>query len=209
MESLDPKALARDLQLRTRREMKFDEFEAGLPDPKSHIMPALADFTIGGIVKKIGDLNPFGKIVSKDDTIWLLDNTAYRSARLKSWEVEYVAAVFERDPHCKVADVVSSIAGTLGLADDAAERATIEERILPFLWDIRMVRIVKLSIQGKDLKMTPTNINGISTEVMKVPSADAASWVTSSVNAPQGANGILDAQTFYAGPEGWGVLSGE
>jgi len=205
----NPAAFAGDMQQRTRKEKHFDEVESRLPDPKSsHLsMPSASDFSIGGIVKKIGDLNPLGKNVSKDDTVWLLDNTAFRHSRLRSWQAEYVAAVFERDPKCKVADIVSSIAETVGLADDAQEKATIEERILPFLWDIRMVRIVKVAVEGKQLKMTPTNINGISTQVLKIPSADKGSMVKSLAKVPQGANGILEAQTFYAGPEGWGIIS--
>lgn len=205
----DPAAFAGDMQQRTRKERKFDEIESRLPDPKStqFSMPGVPNMSLGGIVKIIGDLNPFGKAVSKNDTVWLLDNTAFRTSRLRSWQAEYVAAVFERDPKCKVADIVSGIAESIGLADDAAERDTIEERILPFLWDVRIVRIVKVGIQGKDLKLTPTNINGISTEILKIPNADKGTIVRSVAKVPAGADGILEAQTFYAGPEGWGILS--
>lgn len=207
----NPAAFAGDLQQRTRKEKNFDQVESKLPDPKSapFSMPDVPSFSIGGIVKKVGDWNPFGKAVSKDDTVWLLDNTAFRTSRIRSWQAEYVAAVFERDPKCKVADIVSGIAESIGLADDAKEKDTIEERILPFLWDIRMVRIVKVGIQGKELKLTPTNINGISTEVLKIPSADKGAIVKSSAKVPAGADGILEAQTFYAGPEGWGIISGK
>lgn len=212
-DKFNPAAFAGDMQQRTRKERKFDEFEAGLPDPKSETfkMPPILppSFSVGGLVKKLGDLNPLGKNVSRDDTVWLLDNTAFRSSRLRSWQVEYVAAVFEREPGCKVADIVSGIARSVGLADDAKERDTIEERILPFLWDIRMVRIVKVATQGKEIKMTPTNVNGISTEVLKIPSADKGSLVKSSAKVPRGSKGILEAHTFYAGPEGWGIITGK
>uniref|UniRef100_A0A8H7NLX6 Phosphatidate phosphatase APP1 catalytic domain-containing protein n=1 Tax=Bionectria ochroleuca TaxID=29856 RepID=A0A8H7NLX6_BIOOC len=207
--SKNPAAAASEMQNRTRKEKKFDEFEASLPDPKSpkYEVARASQSGLGSIFKRIGDLNPFGKAVTKDDTVWLLDNTAFRSSRFQPWQAEYVAAVFERDPYCKVADVVSNIAHSVGLADDAAERDTIEERILPFLWDIRMVRIVKLENQGKVVKMTPTNINGISTEVLKVPSADAGRIIKTSAVVPRGANGLLEAKTVYAGPEGWGIIS--
>lgn len=207
----DPAAFAGELQQRTRKERNFEQVESNLPDPKSSnfSMPGVPNMSLGGIIKKIGDINPFGKAVSKDDTVWLLDNTAFRTSRLRSWQAEYVAAVFERDPKCKVADIVSGIAEQVGLADDAKERDNIAERILPFLWDIRMVRIVKVGIQDKDIKLTPTNINGISTEVLKIPSADKGTIARSVAKVPAGANGILEAQTFYAGPEGWGILSGK
>jgi len=211
MATFDPAAFAAEMQTRTRKEARFDEFEAQLPDPKnsSFQTPTPKDNVgfIGGLIRAIGDLNPLGKNVTKDDVVWLLDNTAFRTSRLKSWQAEYVAAVFEMDPHCKVTDIVSRIAEQVGLADDAAERETIAERILPFLWDIRMVRIVKVRTEGKDLKMTPTNVNGISTQVMKIPSADKGTIVQSRAVVPQGVSGILEANTVYAGPKGWAIIS--
>lgn len=210
--SFNPATFAGDMQQRTRKERQFEEFERNLPDPQSESfrMPSIhpPNLSIGGLVRKLGSMNPWGKNVNREDTVWLLDNTAFRSSRLKSWQAEFVVAVFERDPECKVADIVSSIAKSVGLADDARERDTIEERILPFLWDIRMVRIVKVSTLGKELKMTPTNINGISTEVLKIPSEDKGKLVKSQAVVPHGVKGILEAQTVYAGPEGWGIISG-
>lgn len=212
-DKFNPATFAGDMQQRARKEMKFDEFEASLPDPKSKSfkMPGVppSSLSLGGLVKMLGQMNPLGKNVSRDDTVWLLDNTAFRTSRLRSWQAEYVAAVFERDPGCKVADIVSGIAQTVGLADDARERDVIEERILPFLWDIRMVRTVRVATQGKEIKMTPTNVNGISTQVLKVPGADKGSLVKSSAKVPPGANGILEARTFYAGVEGWGIITGQ
>lgn len=209
----NPATLADELQQRARKQMKFDEYEASLPDPKSEPfkMPPLLppSFSFGSLVKKIGDLNPLGKNVSHEDTVWILDNTAFRNSRMRSWQVEYVAAVFERDPCCKVADIVSAIAQSVGLADDARERDIIEERILPFLWDIRMVRIVRVATQGKEIRMTPTNINGISTEVVKIPGAKKGALVRSLAKVPPGTNGILEARTFYAGVEGWGIITGK
>jgi hypothetical protein len=203
-----------EMQLRTRKERKFDEVEAGLPDPKAlskHVSkgakPRLSRFSFGGLVQMVGDANPFGRPVSAGDTVWLLDNTAYRSSR-RVWQAEYVAAVFERDPDCQIADVVSGVARAVGLADDAAERDTIEERLLPFLWDIRLAKIVKVRTQNTDIKLTPTNVNGISSEVINVPTGGFGQLVRSVVKVPGEVDGILEARTYYAGPEGWGIISG-
>ncbi len=205
----NPEAFADDMQQRTRKEQHFEEFETKLPDPKSAAMTILQPngFSIGSIVRKVGDLNPFGKNVGKDDIVWLLDNTAYRTSRLKSWEAEFVAAVFEKEPKVKVADMVASIAEQVGLADDAKERATIHDRLLPFLWDIRMARIVKVDQQSKELKMSPTSINGIATDNLKISKADKGQIIKMSAKTPNGVHGILDAKTTYAGPEGWGIIS--
>jgi Uncharacterized conserved protein (DUF2183) len=211
MANFNPAAVAAEMQNRTRKEAQFDEFEARLPDPRhsSFKIPTPKGDVgiIGGLIRAIGDFNPLGKNVTKNDVVWLLDNTAFRTSRLKSWQAEYVAAVFEKDPYLKVTEIVSGIAEQLGLADDATERDTIEERILPFLWDVRRVRIVKVRTEGRDLKMTPTNINGISSQVMKIPSADKGSIVRSQAVVPQGTSGILEANTVYAGPKGWGIIT--
>lgn len=217
----DPRKKASDMQQRTRSEHKFDDFEKQLPDPKSDafkmakaVVPSY--FGLGGLLKKLGDLNPLGKNVTRDDIVWVLDNTAFDggssdSKKKKSgsgWQAEFVAAVFERDPDCNVADIVASVAHTIGLADDATERDTIRRRILPFLWDVRIVRTVRVATAGADNRLTPTNINGITSQVLGVPAAEAGSTADSKAVVPAGAGGILDAKTFYAGPEGWAIISG-
>lgn len=206
--AFSPAKLASAMQLRTRKEHKFDEVEAGLPDPTAASL-RLSQLSVTNIFDRIGNLNPFGRPVANGDIVWLLDNTAFKHSMLGSWQAEFVAAIFERDPKCKVADIVSGIASSVGLADDAVERKTIEERIMPFLWDVRTARIVKAAHNGKELKLGPTSVNGISTEVLKVSSSDKGSFVKAAANIPQGVDGITQMQTYYAGAEGWGIISGE
>lgn len=212
MASIDfnPAKIASEMQLRTRKQNKFDEFEAGLPDPTApSLRLPVPQLSVGNILTKIGNLNPFGRPVANGDIVWLLDNTAFRHSRLASWQAEFVAAVFERDPKCKVADVVAGIASTIGLADDAVERKTIEKRLMPFLWDIRIARTVMTAHNGKTLKLGPTNVNGIASQAVKVASSDKGELVQAKANVPRGVDGILDMQTYYAGPDGWGIISGE
>lgn len=205
--NFSPAKLAGEMQLRTRKERKFDDVEAGLPDPTT-ASARIPSVSIGGLLTKIGNLNPFGRPVADGDLVWLLDNTAFRHSRLGSWQAEFVAAVFERDARCKVVDIVAGVASAVGLADDAEERKTIEERLMPFLYDIRIARTLKLEHDGKELKLGPTNINGISSQVIKVASNDKGTFVKAKASVPRGVGGILDMQTYYAGPEGWGIISG-
>lgn len=204
-----PSVFANEMQLRTRKARNFDAIEAELPDPRSapfQLPPVSAN--IGGWLTKLGNLNPFGKAVSGRDTVWLLDNTAFKGANGDQWEAEFVAAVFEQDPKCKVVDVVTSLAKTLGLADDAEEKKTIEERLMPFLWDIQVARIVKADHKGKELKLGPTSVNGITTNTLQVSEDEEGSRVQSKAKVPNGVKGILEMQTHYAGEEGWSVISG-
>jgi hypothetical protein len=65
-----------------------------------------------------------------------------------------------------------------------------------------------VNTSGKELRLSQTGINGISTSVVKVPSTKPGSTVKASAVAPAGLQGILDMQMHYAEPEGWSVLSG-
>jgi hypothetical protein len=199
---------ASEMQLRTRKERKFDEIEAGLAEPRPHATSLpLSKPGAGSLFSRLASLLPINRAVSGKDVVWLFDNTAFRHSSFGSWEAEFVVAVFEQDPKCSVVDMVTSIAKTVGLADDAAERATIEERLIPFLWDLRTFTQARVNTSGKELRLSQTGINGISTSVVKVPSTKPGSTVKASAVAPAGLQGILDMQMHYAEPEGWSVLS--
>lgn len=208
-----PSAFANDMQLRTRKIQNFDKVEHDLPDPKNPALQrvdsaALASsINISGWLSRLASLSPFYKAVDGDDIIWLFDNTAYRNPDTGKWEAEFVAAVFEHEPKCRVADVVSSVAKTLGLAEDAAERDTIEERLLPFLWDIQAVRVFRIQHSGRDLRLGPTSINGITTNTLEVAKNHKGSLVKAKAQVPRGISGFLEMKTYYAGPDGWAVLS--
>lgn len=202
-------ARARELQDLTRRERKFDEMESQLPDPRlPALQSAFAIPTADKLLSYLGSRNPLGRPVTDDDVVWLLDNTAFKASRFGGWQAEFVAAVFEQEPKCKVIDMVTSIAEKLGLADDAEERNTIEERLLPFLWDVRPARQVRVVHQGKEITLGPTGRNGISTDVVKVHEQSSGTAVKSSAAVPRGATGVLDMKTYFAAPEGWAILSG-
>lgn len=197
------------MQRRTRKERNFDEVEASLPNPGApafQVQTSLYE-KVTGWMSRYSSVSHFGKQVGGDDVLWLFDNTAYRSPTTGEWEAEFVAAVFEPDIKCRLADVVSSVAKTLGLADDAEERDTIEERLIPFLWDIQTVRVFKLNHLGRDLNMGPTSFNGITADTVRVKAQKPGHFVTAKARVPPTVKGYLDMRTFYAGEEGWGIVS--
>ncbi|KAF5651299.1 actin filament organization app1 [Fusarium tjaetaba] len=209
----DPSAFAADMQLRTRKTRNFDKIEHDLPDPKSAAFQKTqatalsAPVNVSAWLSRFAQWNPFGKAVDAGDIVWLMDNTAYRNPETDQWEAEFVAAVFENEPKCRVADIVSGIASTLGLADDAAERDVIEKRIIPFLWDIQAARVFWIEHKKKEIKLGPTSINGITTSVEPLHHAHKGSVVDATALVPQGTQGLHDMQTYYAGPEGWAIIS--
>ncbi|KAK1982510.1 hypothetical protein LZ30DRAFT_759876 [Colletotrichum cereale] len=199
-------AYADEMRKRTRKERGFDEFEAQLPNPRVPTLQS-ALMTASGLLSHLGSYNPWGRPVTDDDIVWLLDNTAYKPSRMGSWQAEFVAAIFEKEPKCAIVDIVQGVAHKLGLADDAEELKTIEERLLPFLWDVQPSKLLRVVHQKKELKLGPSATNGISTDTLKISDQPSGTMVTSSAAVPRGATGLLEMKTFFAAPEGWAILS--
>ncbi|KAI0139305.1 hypothetical protein BJ166DRAFT_543852 [Pestalotiopsis sp. NC0098] len=201
------------MQARTRSERGFVKTESDLSNysgSDSANPPKLATSSkLNDILSYLGSRNPLPRSVSKQDTVWLLDNTAYRNSKTGKWEAEFVSAVFAQHPSCVVIDAVTTVAKEIGLEDNNPEHATIEERILPFLQDIQPGTKVKALYAGSpELVLGPGGRNGISNDIKRLPSShDGSLLVPSYATVPDGANGLLEMKTFFAEPKGWGVIS--
>lgn len=201
-----PSEIANDMQTRTRQHRNFDKIEGQLVDPKNS---AAYQLSISGVLNDLSLWNPFAKAIAKGDIVWLFDNTAFKAAENEEWQAEFIMAVFESEAKCKVADIVSSIAGAVGLADDAEERKTIEQRLMPFLWDIRTARTTTVAQGDLSLKLGPSGFNGIATNVCKLLHHSKGSFTTKKTTLDvEGVDGVLSMQTHFALPEGWGIISG-
>ena len=203
-----PSSFAGAMQLRTRKKNKFDEVESNLPDPRVPRLEASQALSLSGLLTWLGNLNPFGRAVTSDDIVWLLDNTAFQSAprdgsssSSSPWQAEFVTAVFEREAKGRVADMVTSVVRAVGLADDAEQRKTVEKRVMPFLWDVRPARTIT-AVQarpGTQLSLGPTNVNGLSSNVLQVPSSKKGSLLDTSTRLGGGEGAILDMQNVLCG----------
>ncbi|KAK2603959.1 hypothetical protein QQS21_003894 [Conoideocrella luteorostrata] len=205
---INPSNFAGVMQLRTRKEKNFDEIESSLGLAKSSTLPlAQGQSRLTSWLDRLNIFRPFAKPVTDDDIVWLLDNTAYKSPRSGTWQAEFVAAVFEREDKEKLMNMVTGVVRAVGLTDDAAERATVEERVLPFLWDVRPARVISATQQSHLLKLGPSNINGLSSNVLKVSKSKKGSLVKTSTTIGGGLGSIVNMQTYYAGEDGWGIIS--
>lgn len=207
---------AYDMQLRTRKERKFEREESELPSLTQHtsfklLNPLTARSAAGSkltdILSYLGPHNPRPLPIKETDAVWLLDNTAFKGPK-GQWEAEFVAASFAQHPTHTVFDVAGQVAAKLGVPNGDAAFDTIEERIVPFLQDILPGRQVH-ALHGGTTKLTfsPGGRNGISSDIRQLPDAANGTVVTTTAEVPKGANGILKMKTFYAEPEGWAVLS--
>jgi hypothetical protein len=212
------KSAGTDMQIKTRKERRFEETEAGLPGVSQHNASKLPGLVaaklpipskLSDILSYLGSYNPRPQQVTGSDAVWLFDNVAYRGPGGR-WEAEFVAAVLAQDPSCKVADVVSQVAQMAGLSKDAEETATIARRMTPFLMDIQPGRLVNASFgSGPKLKLGPGGRNGISSDIRQLPDGKDGEVVTTTAQVPSGTNGLLEMKTLYAEPEGWAVISGK
>lgn len=215
---------ADDMQQKTRRRSKFPDVEASLlastPSNFKTFRPVqpkrLVSDPVANILSYLGSRNPWPQPVTKDDELWLFDNTAFVTTKKEkdgkethTLNAEFIAAVFSQHPSCTVSDVVVQIADKIGLADDDDAKETIEQRLRPFLMDIQPGKQV-LALYGGEthLKFSSGSRSGISTDVKAIPAAPAGMVVPTTAQVPEGVTGLLQSKTFFADPEGWAVISG-
>lgn len=198
---------ALDMQHRTRKERRFDETERDLPNVSSSSASTSTDKAFN-ILSYLGKKNPFPRSITDKDTLWLLDNTAYRNEKTGKWEAEFITAAFSQDSSCTVIDAVSAVARKIDLDENDPNYPTIEERIRPFLQDIKPgAQVNALHGDNTHLKLGPGGRNGISSDIKSLPGSDGVHHVSTTAKVPKGTDGILHMKTFFAEPQGWAVIS--
>ncbi|OTB04549.1 hypothetical protein M426DRAFT_58361 [Hypoxylon sp. CI-4A] len=197
------------MQQRARQERQFDKIEHDLPN-FSPLASVLNPTDIAyNILSYLGKKNPFPRSITDQDTFWLLDNTAYRNEKTGKWEAEFVSAAFTQNSSCAVIDAVGAIAKNIELDEADPKYSTVETRIRPFIQDIKTGVQVKVLHGGNtSLKLGPGGRNGISSDIKGLPDNKSNELLVSAVaEVPKSADGVLEMKTFYAEPEGWGVIS--
>jgi hypothetical protein len=196
------------MENKTRKERKFADTENDLPNIKM-TPPDNRPSLVTRLLSCLGPWNPVPYQITENDTVWLLDNTAYRSADNK-WQAEFVAAEFNKKTGLEVSTVVAEVAEKLGLGKGDAAEATIQERLIPFVQAVLPGRVVRVDFaRQRELKLGPSGRNGISSDTKALPGFENGEVISSMAKVPQGANGILKMNTVYAEPEGWGLISGK
>lgn len=195
------------MEKKTREQRGFHQTEGAMPNikklPASDNRPSLSS----DILSHLGTWNPLPHDITENDSVWLFDNTAYRSTATGNWEAEIVAAVFDKDTGLEVSTVVADIAEKLGLGKGDAAEETIRDRLMPFMRSILPGRKVDVDFDGETLSLGPGGRNAISSDVKALPSHQDGDIVSSTAQVPQGADGVLTMKTVYAEPEGWAVIS--
>jgi len=199
------------MEKKTRSHRKFHDFESTLPAIKKVPEAEERDSLASNLLSNLGRFNPLPHNITAKDTVWLLDNTAYRNPKTKEWEAEFVAAVFDQSTGLEVSTVVADLAEKLGLGKGDAQEETIRQRLMLFMQNILPGRKVQITVAQKDkLTLGPGGRHAISSDIKPLAATfKGGEIVPSAANVPEGANGVLHMNTVFAEPEGWGVISGK
>lgn len=197
------------LEERMRKERGFNEVEGSMPKTRRSPAPDDRPTLTDKLLSTLGTKNPLSHPISAHDTLWLFDNTAYRTKDSTQWQAEFVASVLDQNTGLEVTAVVADIAEKLGLGKGNKAEATIRHRLMPFMQSLLPGRVAEVKFDGQtDLKLGPGGVNAISSDIKAIPAHSDGDIVTSSAVVPQGTDGILQMKTVYAEPTGWGVISG-
>jgi hypothetical protein len=203
-----------EMERRTRSKQHFQHIESLLPDIKSKTGQA-SDHRPSWpsiLLSCLGPYNPVPQKIGEHDTVWLFDNTAYRSPTTGQWQAEFVVAAFDQNTGVEIDKVVANVAERLGLAsgeqhEDA--KKTIQERLVPFVQSTLPGRLLMAEFaELKRLRLGPGGRNAISSDTRPLPDFEGGKIVTTIADVPPSCTGIKKAKTFYAEPKGWGLISG-
>lgn len=181
------------------------------------------------IFSYLGQRNPFAYDVDPaKEVVWLLDNTAYRPtpffySKCGPWQAEFRAAYFKRGTANDVGKIVAAIADYIELGkgldmdgdgdEDEDDRdlvaKTIAERLQPFVNTIAPARSVKVTLPTCEvLRLGPGGPSAGSKQIVSRLGEHEDGEVAYIPATPQEVTPYGPMKTYFAGPEGWAVISG-
>lgn len=179
--------------------------------------PALIQF----ISSFLGQKNPLVQPADpRQNTVWLLDNTAYRQVhqnphKRQQWHAEVVACVFMKHGRQDICKLVASVADAIGLdgeiGTDEETRKRITQRLQPFVNEIAPARFMTLEVplpsgHIKKHRLCPTDRNGISSQTVLTGAHDIEDGTIIKAYL-KGWDHTVSMNTVFASPEGWLVIS--
>ncbi|KAL9131702.1 MAG: hypothetical protein Q9217_000443 [Psora testacea] len=199
----------------TRSEGHFRETEARLPYfLGSRFKLPLVD----NISSYLGARNPLAKQVDpRTESVWLLDNTAYRPVhpyphKPQPFQAEFVAAYFQKNTGKDISKAVADIADKIGLkaqgGDEKEGERRIAERLQHFMDTIAPARLVTIEFpNGRKRKLGPGGRSAVSMETIVGlgEHKDGESIKIHTIPPELLPHGPMT--TYFADPDGWLVIS--
>lgn len=209
----------------TQRAGNFQYTKRNLPTIDCRIGIPILD----RIFSYLGQRNPFAYDVDPaKEIVWLLDNTAYRptsffSSKCGPWQAEFRAAYFKKRTGSDVSKLVAAIADNLELGkgqdvdgdgdEDEVDKhlvaKTIAERLQPFVNTIAPARSVKVKLPTCGiLRLGPGGPSAGSKQIVSRLGEHEDGEIAYIPAVPQEATPYGPMKTYFAGPEGWAIISG-
>ena len=199
----------------TRRTGSFSKTESSLP---KHVSSKRDISWTDNLSSYLGANNPLAKEVDpKKESVWLLDNTAYRPIhsyphRQQPYQAEFVAAYFQHNSGKDVSKAVADIADKIGLKDKEGDKGDSErriaERLQPFADGIAPARSVKIEFEnGRVSKLGPGARSAVSTNTITAIEEHKNGETMSTHTLPKEVSPQGPMTTYFSEPEGWLVIS--
>ncbi|KZF24699.1 hypothetical protein L228DRAFT_237601 [Xylona heveae TC161] len=198
----------------TRKTGDFPKVEHELPAMPSRMQAPFLD----SASSYLGSYNPFARPVTAEDTVWLLDNTAYRpvsaiNLRRQPFQAEFIVAYFRRNSGKWFSKFVADVAEKVRLGepgeDEAAVEALIRKRVQPMFDTILPARTVNILLHnGSVAKLGPSGRNGVSNNSISLggdPHPDNRAKHIAVIDGEEAHH--VSMTTHFAEPEGWGFIS--
>ena len=187
--------------------------------------PPITSQLFDNVTSYLGKSNPCALSArSPKDSVWLLDNLAYRPVSASdplfvaqhAWHAEFTSCYFLRDSGRNLSRVVADIAEKVGLRDmnipnDEGEKR-IAERLRPFLEVLRPARHVDVRFGGKGGKtkrLGPAGRSAVISQVVGPLGRFTSGDVVETHALVPELCPLGPMRTYFAGPEGWAVVSGK
>lgn len=170
----------------------------------------------------LGSKNPLAKAADRHQhTVWLYDNTAYQpvvegdNPPSSSWQAEVVACIFEKDGRKDAGKWIAAIADHIGLdgemGRDKEAHERIKQRVQPFLDHVSPAKTLTVEAKVNGALQThpigPSDRNGIISQIIDLGAGGVQDGRVISPHIHGFKLPAAKAETRFAAPEGWMVIS--
>jgi hypothetical protein len=192
------------VEMQSRKMGNFPEIEAELPVLRSRRQSSFID----KISALLGEKNPLARPVNpRNHSLWLLDNTAYRTKNPDEWSVEVVAAYFIKGSGQDSSAAVAKISELIGLAPDDQARKRVAERLRPFLEAVLPAHTAQYEIDSQTFKLGPSSTEGLTSDIITFKSKDKIKGGVPLSPSLVGMAPEYPTTMFTAEDYGWAVIS--
>lgn len=215
MAKLRQKSEETSLDRKSRSQGDFRTRERKLPVVVSRLEIPFFD-GLTSYLTYFGFHNPFASEARLfKEEVWLFDNYAYQPVQKsgqtsQTWQAEFPVAYFKKNTGKDMSRMVASVADNISLGkDDKEAEITIAQRLQPFADAIAPSRFQRITLPtGRVQKLGPGGPSAVSNQTVTDLGQYQDGDTAVSMAIPPELSPYGGTKTYFAGPEGWAVISG-